>query len=231
MLTERLRNLLLTRCRLSCILLQEEETMSDNKNKGDKVRPTVHWTAEDRTRHQAIRDMFRNWHPSPEELVASGEGANFDLHGEYRELRPFVEEIKRAREAAGLTLAKVSRRSRTDQPALSLLENGRNKKPTLDTLWRYVAAVGRRLVLTTEAIRYLLVAGPFDVLCHLGLRNLDKDRSTAKLHPRPSFPVRIQFLSVASAARRHNSATRPGCEGALGSQKPTSRTSSTCRVL
>ncbi len=40
-----------------------------------------------------------------------------------------------------------------DQPALSRLENGHNKNPTLDTLWRYAAAVGRRLVLTTEAIR------------------------------------------------------------------------------
>lgn len=97
--------------------------------------------------------MFRDWHPSPEELIASGEGANFDLHGEYRELRPFVEEIKRAREAAGLTLAEVSRRCGIDQPALSRLENGHNKNPTLDTLWRYAAAAGRRLVLTTEAIR------------------------------------------------------------------------------
>jgi len=26
------------------------------------------------------------------------------------------------------------------------------KEPTLDTFWRYAAAVGRRLVLTTEAI-------------------------------------------------------------------------------
>jgi transcriptional regulator with XRE-family HTH domain len=97
--------------------------------------------------------MFRNWHPSPEELIASGEGVNFELHGEYRQLRPFVEEIKHAREAAGLTLAEVSRRCGIDQPALSRLENGHNKNPTLDTLWRYAAAVGRRLVLTTEAIR------------------------------------------------------------------------------
>jgi len=92
--------------------------MSDNKNKGDKVRPEVQWTAEDRARHQAIRDMFRDWHPSPEELIASGEAANFDLQGEPRELRPFVEEIKRAREAAELTLAEVSRRCGIDQPAL-----------------------------------------------------------------------------------------------------------------
>ena len=45
--------------------------------------------------------MFRNWPPSREELVASGEGANFDLHGEFRELRPFVEEIKRGRRRSG----------------------------------------------------------------------------------------------------------------------------------
>jgi transcriptional regulator with XRE-family HTH domain len=76
-----------------------------------------------------------------------------DPHGEHRALRPFVEEIKRAREAAGLTLAEVSRRCGIDQPALSRLENGHNKNPTLDTLWRYTAAVERRLVLTTEAIR------------------------------------------------------------------------------
>jgi hypothetical protein len=48
--------------------------------------------------------MFRNRYSSPEELIASGKGANFGLHGEYRELRRFVDEIKRAREATGLTL-------------------------------------------------------------------------------------------------------------------------------
>jgi hypothetical protein len=93
-------------------------------SKRDRPLRKVQWTAEERARHQAIRDKFRNWHPSPEELIATGEGANFDLHGEYRELRPFVEEIKRAREAAGLTLAEVSRCCGIDQPALSRLENG-----------------------------------------------------------------------------------------------------------
>jgi DNA-binding XRE family transcriptional regulator len=124
-----------------------------NDHKRANARAKVQWTAEDRARHQAIRDLFRDWHPSPEELIASGEGGNFDLHGEYRQLRPFVEAIKQAREAAGLTLAQVSRRCGIDQPALSRLENGHNKNPTLDTLWRYAAAVGRRLLLTTEAIR------------------------------------------------------------------------------
>lgn len=127
--------------------------MSENKNKGDKVRAKVQWTAADRARHQAIHDMFRTWHPSPEELIASSEGENFRLQGEYRKLRPFLEHLKQAREAAGLTRGEVSRRSGIDQPALSRLETGDNKNPTLDTLWRYAAAVGQRLVLTTEAIR------------------------------------------------------------------------------
>ena len=124
----------------------------NHKNKDAKPGIPVEWTAEDRARHGEIREMFRNWHPSPEELIASGEGANFDLRGEYRELRPLVDELKRAREAAGLTLAEVSRRCGIDQPALSRLENGHNKNPTLDTLWRYAAAVGRRLLLSTEAV-------------------------------------------------------------------------------
>jgi DNA-binding XRE family transcriptional regulator len=125
--------------------------MANDKAKAG-ARP-VRWTAEDRARHRATRDKFRTWHPSPEELIASGEGANFSLHGEYRFLRPLLAELKQAREAAGLTLAEVSKRCGIDQPALSRLENGHNKNPTLDTLWRYAAAVGRRLLLDTERIK------------------------------------------------------------------------------
>src|SRR5207302_1630262 len=67
----------------------QEETMRNNKNKGEKPPPKVQWSAGERARHQAIRESFRNWQPSPEELIASGQGADFDLQGEYRELRPF----------------------------------------------------------------------------------------------------------------------------------------------
>ena len=123
-----------------------------NVRKAAKVRAEVQRTAEDLARHRAIREKFRDWRPSPDELVATGEAAAFDLRGEYRQLRPLVEQLKRFRQAEGLTLAEVSRRCGIDQPALSRLENGLNRNPTLDTLWRYAAAVGRRLVLATEAI-------------------------------------------------------------------------------
>jgi hypothetical protein len=36
--------------------------------------------------------------PSPEALIASGEAINFDLRGEFRPLRPLLEELKRTRE-------------------------------------------------------------------------------------------------------------------------------------
>ena len=55
--------------------------------------------------------------------------------------------------AQGLALAEVSRRCGINQPALSRSETGHNKNPTLETLWRYAAGVGKGLVLTTEAIR------------------------------------------------------------------------------
>ena len=126
--------------------------IGQKQKKGAAGRAPIEWTAKDRERPRAIRETFRTWHPSPEELIASGEGANFDLHGEFRGLRSFVAAMKRIREAAGLTLAEVSRRCGIDQPALSRLESGRNKNPTLDTLWRYAAALGQRLVLSSDAI-------------------------------------------------------------------------------
>ncbi|MGH7193761.1 MAG: helix-turn-helix domain-containing protein [Candidatus Saccharimonadales bacterium] len=88
----------------------------------------------------------------PEELIASGEGKSFDIRCEYLGLAPFVDGIKQARQAARLTLAEVAQRCGIDEPALSRLENGHNKNPTIDTLWRYAAAVGQRLVLNTETI-------------------------------------------------------------------------------
>jgi transcriptional regulator with XRE-family HTH domain len=96
--------------------------------------------------------MFRKWHPSPEELIASGQGAQFAFSGEYPYLRPFLAELKQAREKAGLSLAQVARRCGIDKAALSRLENGQNSNPTLDTLWRYAAAIGKRLVLDAKDI-------------------------------------------------------------------------------
>src|SRR5229473_1122755 len=110
-----------------------------------KQRKTIQWTPEQRAAHQTIRDDFRDWHPGPEELIASGAAARLGLdviHFPAQEL--LRHHLKASREAAGLTLADLSARCGIDQPALSRLENDRTPNPTLDTLWRNAAAVGKR---------------------------------------------------------------------------------------
>jgi len=119
----------------------------------DKQRKTIHWTPEQRAQHQAIRDAFRDWHPGPEELIASGAAARLGLDVVHSPAQELLQHLKASREAAGLTLADLSARCGIDQPALSRLENGHTPNPTLDTLWRYAAAVGKRLLLSAEDIQ------------------------------------------------------------------------------
>ena len=119
----------------------------------EKQRKTIAWTPEQRAQHQAIRDAFREWHPGPEELIASGAAARLGLNVVHFPAQELLQRLKASREAAGLTLADVSARCGIDQPALLRLESGHTRNPTLDTLWRYAAAVGKRLVLTAEDIQ------------------------------------------------------------------------------
>lgn len=55
-----------------------------------------------------------------------------------------IEAMIRARAEAGLTQAEVAARAGTTQSAIARLEGGR-VSPTVDTLRRYAAAVGKRL--------------------------------------------------------------------------------------
>ena len=107
-------------------------------------------TPKQRAEHKAIRDAFRDWHPGREELIASGKAAELGLDVLYQPALELLRDLKASRESAGLTLADVSARCGIDQPALSRLENGRTPNPTLDTLWRYAAALGKRLVLSAQ---------------------------------------------------------------------------------
>ena len=116
-------------------------------------RKTIQWTPEQRAQHRAIREAFRDWHPGPEELIASGAAARLGLDVIHFPAQGLLRDLKASREAARLTLADVSARCGIDQPALSRLENGHTQNPTLDTLWRYAAAVGKRLMLSAEDIQ------------------------------------------------------------------------------
>jgi hypothetical protein len=112
-----------------------------------KRTATPKWTAADRARHKAIRQEFASC-PTQAELQASGAYDGPLKSGAYFTVRILIHELKKVREATGLTLAVVSQRTGMDQATLSRLENGRQPNPTVDTLWRYARAVGRQLVLT-----------------------------------------------------------------------------------
>jgi DNA-binding XRE family transcriptional regulator len=118
----------------------------------DKPRKTIHLTPKQRAQHQAIRDEFRQWHAGPEELIASGAAVRLGLDVVHFPAQELLRLLKASREAAGLTLADLSARCGIDQPALSRLENGHTQNPTLDTLWRYAAAIGKRLLLSAEDV-------------------------------------------------------------------------------
>ncbi len=55
--------------------------------------------------------------------------------------------MRRTRERLGLSLTDVSERSGLTRAVVSRLENGWNTNPTLDTLFRYAAAVDTQVTL------------------------------------------------------------------------------------
>ena len=122
-----------------------------------KIRqPRIGKSDEDRDRHRAVREQFRD-EPSLSGLLASGEidVATYDRASRLRESGPPVVNretlteigvaLRQERERAGLSLAEVTLRSGIDAPPLSRLENGQNPNPTLATLFRYAQALGKRI--------------------------------------------------------------------------------------
>ena len=65
--------------------------------------------------------------------------------GELVAFRRFVIALRRERERLGLSLADVAERAKIDKGALSRLENGQQLNPTVNTLARYVHAIGKTL--------------------------------------------------------------------------------------
>ena len=112
---------------------------------GERIHRDIKWTPEDRARHKAIREKFQKERPTPEQLLASGEYTGPIPHGVYLSLMAALHELKKARETAGLSLADVAERSGIHKAALSRLENGVHDNPTVETLMRYAAAVGKKL--------------------------------------------------------------------------------------
>jgi transcriptional regulator with XRE-family HTH domain len=69
--------------------------------------------------------------------------------GTYFALMAFLKRLRELREAAGLSLADVAERTGMDKGFVSRLETGQGN-PTVDTLARYAAALGKRVVFGVE---------------------------------------------------------------------------------
>jgi DNA-binding XRE family transcriptional regulator len=63
-------------------------------------------------------------------------------------LQEVLRQLKAAREAQGLSLADLTKSTGMDRSALSRLETGQRPNPTVETLVRYAAAVGKRLAVS-----------------------------------------------------------------------------------
>ncbi len=65
---------------------------------------------------------------------------------EMAELRQVFAKLQHARQAQGLSLTDVQQRTGIDRSSLAKLEKGLQPNPTLDTVIRVAAAVGKRVV-------------------------------------------------------------------------------------
>jgi ribosome-binding protein aMBF1 (putative translation factor) len=104
----------------------------------------VRRSPEQMAREKAIRERFQKERPSLEDLVASGEYNEPLPMGEYLSIRLAVSALRKAREAAGLSLADIAKRTGIDKSALSKIETGQHPNPTVSTLCRYAHALGKQ---------------------------------------------------------------------------------------
>ena len=107
-----------------------------------RLQKKTAWSAADRARHKRIREQMQRTKPSPAELTADGTWMPL---GAYFVLKQTIFVLKAEREKAGLSLAALAKRTGIDKAALSRLESGKQANPTLATLSRYAAALGKEV--------------------------------------------------------------------------------------
>jgi hypothetical protein len=107
---------------------------------------------EERARERGLREKLQKEKPSLDDLIRTGECDPGDVMtmGMYFDVQTALQALKRERERSGLSIREVSERSGLDRAVVSRLENGKQDNPTVATLMRYAAAVGKRFLWTYE---------------------------------------------------------------------------------
>jgi transcriptional regulator with XRE-family HTH domain len=105
-------------------------------------------TAAERAREKSIREELQKAKPSLEDLIGAGEcdPDSVMTMGMYFDVQQALQALKRDRERLGLSITDVAERSGLDRAVVSRLENGKQDNPTVATLMRYAAAVGKRFL-------------------------------------------------------------------------------------
>ncbi len=118
-------------------------------------------TAEERVREQALRDQLQKERPSLEDLVRSGacDPDAVMTMGMYFDIQKVLQALKREREQSGLSIGDVAERSGLDRAVVSRLENGKQDNPTVATLMRYAAGVGKRFLWSYEDLTTKVTGG------------------------------------------------------------------------
>jgi len=111
------------------------------KERGKRVYRKA--TDQERQRHARVRQQIAG--ELPEIKRRAGERLAL-LKKEGTPLRQVLTALREERQRQGLSLADIKERSGIDRAALSRLENDEDANPTLTTLERYAAAVGKQMV-------------------------------------------------------------------------------------
>jgi len=85
-----------------------------------------------------------------EEILSEGRRHKADFDATHAPLDSALRLLKEERVRQGLSLADVQQRTGIEPPNLSKLENESEANPTITTLSRYAAALGKKLVVVME---------------------------------------------------------------------------------
>jgi predicted transcriptional regulator len=109
-------------------------------------------TAEERAREHTLREKLQKERPSLEDLIRTGacDPDAVMTMGMYFDVQRALQALKRERERCGLSIGAVAERSGLDRAVVSRLENGKQDNPTVATLMRYAAAIGKRFLWSYE---------------------------------------------------------------------------------
>lgn len=108
--------------------------------------------AQERAAERALRARLQSEKPTLERLVGAGECDPNDVMtmGMYFDIQQALQALKRDRQRQALSISDVASRSGLDRAVISRLENGKQDNPTVATLMRYAAALGKRFLWTYE---------------------------------------------------------------------------------